>query len=912
MKNFLLLFVVLSINIINLYPQTEWVIESFDNWSGGLPEGWEWYPGNDTLTNAVEMIPGYIGSAMKLIDLNNPIPQTDHAIRTIYHTGTFPDSIAYYIKGSIPVGQESRIEIRFYYDGNFIDNLYTNWFSLPDWSRFVYPSNWPNNTAIDKIEMVLTVVGNPSLNNEWAAIDEITFIWNSTIQLIQPTGGIKWIAGEKRMIQWTALNDDDTLKIEYSTDGGASFTLIEDSIVASAGNYEWDIPEDMLTTKARIKITNLNDNNTAESEDFRIKPYIITRLDNNGDYVVYDIDYDRWGFGNSPQEMWPVWWWLRFNYQVKIDTFTNKQFSQSQGDSVFAKAHMSDFPDWYSFVRAFSVSSCYRHTGLGIYCQSALLKWKSKKRLWRGSCFGIAAANALAFRKRSEFQLKYPYFPAFVDPVNVQSDSNVIPVITELFTHQWGNPTVLHRDNSWNPDPGKTVNETLQEIKAMLVEDNTPIKTLSFWNNSGNGGHTINPYLLEQDPVDKWLYYLFVWDNAYPNNTSAIITIDTTLYSNKGRWDPDYGNYPNWGGDKWFMLEVLSDNYLNYAILPKSSASQSPSLYWPMGVEIDITENSDIIIKDSLGNRTGYADGNVLNEIPYGLPLILTNPVDTPPYGYLLDLRNYSVVLDNFQADTIDAYFFSQNKGFSYERYGAVNTETDRLFFDGGISAVNPDNQAKTVKLLSLIDDTTSAEDKMIVIKSLTLEQNDSVKIIPIDDNNFRLISYGSAKEYAVGLEYASESQWQIFGNNSVQLSANTTHTFVPNWPNIYNSQLTILVDEGNNGTIDDTLHVVNQVTDVKDDQGSLLIPDEYRLEQNYPNPFNSTTVIKYRIPKEELVTLDIYNVIGEKVMVLVNEVKPAGSYEVEFDGNELTSGIYFYQLKAKDFVETKKMVLMK
>jgi hypothetical protein len=456
------------------------------------------------------------------------------------------------------------------------------------------------------------------------------------------------------------------------------------------------------------------------------------------------------------------------------------------------------------------------------------------------------------------------------------------------------------------------VNETLQEIKAMLIEDNTPIKTLTMYNNSNiNEGHTIVPYLLEQNPDDQWLYYLFVWDNSYPNNTYAIINIDTTAYSNTGRWDPVYG-WNGWGGDSWFILEVLSDNYLNGGILPKQTENQSSSLYWPMGVEIDITENSDIIITDSLGNRTGYADGSVLNEIPYGLPLILTNPVDTPPYGYLLGIRNYSVVLDNFQADTIDAYFFSQNKGFSYERYGAINTETDRLFFDGGISAVNPDNQTKRVKLLSLIDDTTSAEDKMIVIKSLTLEQNDSVKIVPVDDNNFSLISYGSAKEYTVGLEYASESQWQIFGNNNVQLSANTTHTFVPDWPNIYNNELTILVDEGNDGTIDDTLSIENQVTNVDDDQGSLLVPDEYRLEQNYPNPFNSATAIKYSVPQRSNIVLKVYDILGKEITTLVNEEKDQGVYTINFDANELASGLYLYRIQAGSFIDTKKMILLK
>jgi hypothetical protein len=183
---------------------------------------------------------------------------------------------------------------------------------------------------------------------------------------------------------------------------------------------------------------------------------------------------------------------------------------------------------------------------------------------------------------------------------------------------------------------------------------------------------------------------------------------------------------------------------------------------------------------------------------------------------------------------------------------------------------------------------------------------------VPVDDNNFSLISYGSAKEYTVGLEYASESQWQIFGNSSVQLSANTTHTFIPNWPNIYNNELTILVDEGNDGTIDDTLSIENQVTNVDDDQGSLLVPDEYRLEQNYPNPFNSATAIKYSVPQRSNIVLKVYDILGKEITTLVNEEKDQGVYTINFDANELASGLYLYRIQAGSFIDTKKMILLK
>jgi hypothetical protein len=89
-------------------------------------------------------------------------------------------------------------------------------------------------------------------------------------------------------------------------------------------------------------------------------------------------------------------------------------------------------------------------------------------------------------------------------------------------------------------------------------------------------------------------------------------------------------------------------------------------------------------------------------------------------------------------------------------------------------------------------------------------------------------------------------------------------------------------------------------------------LPISYALYQNYPNPFNSSTVIKYSIPKEGLVTLKIYNAIGEEVTTIVNEVKQPGNYEVTFSTDKLTSGVYFYRLQAGNFVETKKMILLK
>ena len=89
-------------------------------------------------------------------------------------------------------------------------------------------------------------------------------------------------------------------------------------------------------------------------------------------------------------------------------------------------------------------------------------------------------------------------------------------------------------------------------------------------------------------------------------------------------------------------------------------------------------------------------------------------------------------------------------------------------------------------------------------------------------------------------------------------------------------------------------------------------IPEEFSLYQNYPNPFNPVTKIKYEIFQSANASLKVYDVLGNEIVTLVNEEKPVGKYQIEFDGVGLPSGIYFYQLKAGSFVETKKMVLMK
>lgn len=107
-----------------------------------------------------------------------------------------------------------------------------------------------------------------------------------------------------------------------------------------------------------------------------------------------------------------------------------------------------------------------------------------------------------------------------------------------------------------------------------------------------------------------------------------------------------------------------------------------------------------------------------------------------------------------------------------------------------------------------------------------------------------------------------------------------------------------------------DSIEYGTQITVIKNKKN--VIAEEFVLYQNYPNPFNSSTNIEYSIPHPGFVTLKVYDVLGNEVATLVNEEKPAGRYEVKFSANILASEIYFYVLRSGDFVQSRKMLLLK
>jgi len=167
---------------------------------------------------------------------------------------------------------------------------------------------------------------------------------------------------------------------------------------------------------------------------------------------------------------------------------------------------------------------------------------------------------------------------------------------------------------------------------------------------------------------------------------------------------------------------------------------------------------------------------------------------------------------------------------------------------------------------------------------SFTIQSSKAITVI--SPNGGEILDGGSQYE----ILWSSEDVEYVKLEHSINNGASWNSSF----PSIYDAS--------------DESFRINYVVSV----GENVIATVYKLHQNFPNPFNPTTTIKYQIPELSIVTIKIYDVLGNELASLINEEKPAGNFEVEFNATALSSGIYYYKLVAGDFIDVKKMILLK
>jgi len=209
--------------------------------------------------------------------------------------------------------------------------------------------------------------------------------------------------------------------------------------------------------------------------------------------------------------------------------------------------------------------------------------------------------------------------------------------------------------------------------------------------------------------------------------------------------------------------------------------------------------------------------------------------------------------------------------------------------------------------LLDHGDDPETSSDDILYYCTRAGANNDQDGIWRVDDINssfpsiIRIITEDSFYGGDENIQARATMDFDAAGNIVLMENANEHIFFIsPPGEGESNSFTTTSADTF---TVD-----VSSALEIVSDQ----IPGEFRLETNYPNPFNPSTVIAFNIPTSGYVTLEVFNALGQKVKTLVGKNLAPGSYQVEFDGRNLTSGTYFYQLRAGEFSDVRKMTLTK
>jgi len=314
----------------------------------------------------------------------------------------------------------------------------------------------------------------------------------------------------------------------------------------------------------------------------------------------------------------------------------------------------------------------------------------------------------------------------------------------------------------------------------------------------------------------------------------------------------------------------------------------------PDGLYFDFRNN---VVYNWRGSRPGYnADTNTTSRYNLIGNVYITGPE--------------SVVNNRiFQESCPDVYgYFADN---SYN--GVVPQDPwSMVFFSGFTGTQITDYKARSYLVpMESVTTTSPAQAQIDVLTSAgaSIPQRDTIDTRIVND-----VLNGTGHSIATTAEQP-EGGWPVL--NSLPPPTDDDHDGMPNeWELAHNLNPNDPADRNNIGVNGYTQLEVylntltGEIVTHIDDVASSL-PREYLLGQNYPNPFNPSTTITYNIGIRSHVILSVFDIMGREVAVLVNEIKESGPHSVRWDASNAASGVYLYQLKAGDFIETKKMILL-
>lgn len=393
-------------------------------------------------------------------------------------------------------------------------------------------------------------------------------------------------------------------------------------------------------------------------------------------------------------------------------------------------------------------------------------------------------------------------------------------------------------------------------------------------------------------------------------------------FSGADTWEAaDNRTYTTTGTDDFYSAFFADDEEVNLIF----GDPKQLTFVYQVDMELEILSGRFDVNADTCelrGERFGWGPGimmepNTINQFIYEYEDTLTVQIGTTTPGYKfwytpnawesVDNRIHVVTQAEYNAGFVELSH-SYNDGsletvtdhdltiiFTVDTDGAISsgnslpfTQVDNVILCGSAAPLQwPDTGWPTADAdatIPMFDDGTNGD----------ATAADGIWSVTVTYNAYSPLAF----EYKYGINFGLDALNQGGNDNENAIGANHQMT---------------LTQDMNVVTTEDAFGFMgpSTITGLEEDLDASL-PVSYKLEQNYPNPFNPTTAIKFNLPEAGMVSLKIFNVLGQQVAELVNEVLNAGSYNYNFDASSLSSGVYVYSIQAADFVQTKKMVLLK
>ena len=387
------------------------------------------------------------------------------------------------------------------------------------------------------------------------------------------------------------------------------------------------------------------------------------------------------------------------------------------------------------------------------------------------------------------------------------------------------------------------------------------------WNNMGNHNHQMGNH-----HGGGMFGYGFGWehDSIVSGEFSGTALVDTTFYMNKYYLDVDNDSIPDFYlnfGPVWFEAESGALRPISGDNITIKGGQISTSMEFPMVIVYEI---NGLTWRDSstIGNHFGggWFHSGITDSQQFHSPF-----------------------------DSMDQMMLRSGWNSGGGHHGGGMYTFDSLFCQ--ILEVYPENVPNT--------------ENMDVFAGYEIQMFDPAGNSMMRNGGMMGGHMEMGSKVGYQLHY-TDKQMQHYGANENSMD-------VKYWDNLSNSWMTVSASintETNTVRFENSVvsnYVVlsfDKTTAVGD--VSSVTPNDFSLEQNYPNPFNPTSTIKYQLPNAGFVTLKVYDVLGKEVAALVNQEQTAGSHQVNFDGSNLASGIYFYELKNGNYLQIKKMMILK